>query len=139
MLTQTLLASSGATGFSKLITGLRLAADTVRHCLYLLRFSWRHEVVHDVVGSDSQDFPDLAKPVRRHVTLSRARARSSVLGYAVGLRLFLEAGRGDFAISKLATQEGYGLVDPLWLLLLMANRLCALGRCLIGSAARWGT
>jgi hypothetical protein len=31
------------------------------------------------VGSDSQHFPSLAKPVRREMTFSRARARSSVL------------------------------------------------------------
>src|SRR2546427_12246352 len=80
MLTQTLFASSGVTGLSKLIAGLRLAADTVRHRLYLLRFSWRHKVVHGVLGNDSQHFPSLAKPVRREMTFSRARARSSVLG-----------------------------------------------------------
>ena len=79
MLTQTRFASSGVTGLSKLIVGLRLAADTVRHRLYLLRFSWRHKVVHGVLGSDSQHFPSLAKPVRREMTLSRARAPSSVL------------------------------------------------------------
>ena len=50
MLTQTRFASSGVTGLSKLIVGLRLAADTVRHRLYLLRFSWRateHRKIHD--------------------------------------------------------------------------------------------
>ena len=79
MLPQTRSASSGVTGLSKLIVGLRLAADTVRHRLYLLRFSWRHKVVHGVLGTDSQHFPSLAKPVRREMTFSRARARSSVL------------------------------------------------------------
>jgi hypothetical protein len=38
MLTQTRFASSGVTGLSKLIVGLRLAADTVRHYLYLLTY-----------------------------------------------------------------------------------------------------
>jgi hypothetical protein len=64
---------------SKLIVGLRLAADTVRRRPYLLRFSWRHKVVHGALGSDSQHFPSLANPVRRGMTFSRARARSSVL------------------------------------------------------------
>src|SRR5258708_1816455 len=79
MLTQTRFASSGVTGLSKLIVRLRLAADTVRHRLYLLRFSWRHKVVHGALGSDSQHFPSFAKPLRREMTLIRARARSSVL------------------------------------------------------------
>src|SRR5258708_13369515 len=79
MLTQTRFASSGVTGLSKLIVRLRLAADTVRHRLYLLRFSWRHKVLHGFLGSDSQHFPSLAKPVLREMTFSRPRARSTVL------------------------------------------------------------
>src|SRR6266566_1286618 len=79
MLIQTRFASSGVTGLSKLIGGLRLAADTVRHAYHCSRFVGILEVVHGVLGSDSQHFPPLAKPVRREMTFSRARARSSVL------------------------------------------------------------
>ncbi|HEX9587881.1 MAG TPA: hypothetical protein VGA15_09060, partial [Bradyrhizobium sp.] len=49
-------------------------------CVSLFPLFWRpRRRRFDALGSDSQHFPSLAKPVRREMTFSPARARSSVL------------------------------------------------------------
>src|SRR5215475_1214436 len=114
MLTQTLFASCGVTGFSRLITGLRLAADTARHACLSSAILWRHESPSWRCRQRQPGFSGLgeARSPACYVEPGAGPVERS-RRYTAGLCLFLQTGRCNLSTSQLTAQEGHGLLDPL--------------------------